>query len=102
MPVAALQPSNRISPAYVYPKTGKVRIHVEASQTIDIFVASNAQADQINSFQTAANLGILSILNQQNIDQIFTLPNTWKDGWKLVIGNRSQNVIAVYYMVYDA
>ena len=103
MPVAAIQPKNKISPGYLCPKSGKVRVYLEASQPVDVYVASNQQADGVDSPATAANLGVLTFLGQTKLDQTVTLPLAWQfgGGWKLVIGNGQANVVAVYYMVYD-
>ena len=107
MPVVALQPKHKVSPWYVNPiiHGGKVRIYVEASQAVDVFVASAEQAPQINSVVDAVRLGVLYYPATQLVDQPITLPNTWKTGWNLIIGHAgiaNQNVTAVYYAVYNA
>ena len=106
MPVVALQPKHKIAPWFVNPtwNNGKVRLYLEASKPVDVFVVNALQAPQINSVLDARKLGVLTYPATTAIDQIITLPTLWNGGWNLVIGHAGGNddVIAVYYAVFNA
>lgn len=106
MPVVALKPNHKISPWFVNPtwSGGKVRIYVESSSPVDVFVVNSAQAPTINSTADAQKLGILYFPATSAIDQIITLPASWSGGWNLIIGHGGfpKEIIAVYYAVFNA
>jgi hypothetical protein len=103
MPVSVINPKSKITPGYIYPPTGKVKIYVESSLPVDIFIANNEQADKITSAEIAAKFGVFGYLVHTLVDnQTVTLPSTWQTGWKLVIGNNNAVHVAVYHMVWNA
>jgi hypothetical protein len=103
MPVAIVKSKTKISPGYVRPDTGKVKIYVESSSLVDVYIVSNQQAEQIVSPAAAAALGILNYPGRMFVNnEIVTLPLNWQGGWKLVIGNPNDFDVAVYHMVWNA
>src|SRR5204862_3633960 len=79
MPVVALQPKHKIAPWFVNLtwNNGKVRLYLEASKPVDVFVVNALQAPQINSVLDARKLGVLTYPATTAIDQIITLPTLW-------------------------
>lgn len=107
MPVAAIKPDSKISPWFPYVPSGRVRIYVEASMPVDIFVSSPDQAQQIISVPTAGQFGPSVLIRnaQSKMDETINLAATWNpSGWNLTIGHPPghQEVIAVFYSVYPA
>jgi hypothetical protein len=103
MPTAIVNPNNKIVAGYAYPPTGKVKIYVESNLPVDVYFASNQQAEQIVSRESAANLGLFGYLRHNFVNnEIVTIPPNWKEGWKLVIGNNNPEQAAVFYAIWNA
>jgi hypothetical protein len=103
MPVALINPNSRIDPGYFRPDSGKVKIHVESTNPVDVFIASNEQATRIHSLADARAMGVLTYDRRMTLDDVVTLPTGWLEGrWKLVIGNDNATHAAVYYTVLNA
>jgi hypothetical protein len=102
MPVAAIQNIKRVSFPYIIPPSGKVRITVEASIPVDIFVVKQGDENFCSSVALATQHGIFTLPQRKIEDQNLTLPESWRpNNWVLVIGNPSPNVAAVYYNVFN-
>ena len=102
MPIIALEGGKKTAPSYPYTPSGKVKIYLEASIPVDVFIASPPIADELKSTADAQRFTLISLPQQTKIpNQIFSLPDNCKDGWKLVIGNPGDKVAAVYYSVYE-
>ena len=116
MPVVALSAQTKISPLFNYPTSiaarlygAKVRIYVEASREVDVYIVNSLQQASIVSVEQAKALGVMvlpRVLLVPNLE--FTLPKEWATiGWNLIIGNpaqtvgRPESVAAVYYAVTD-
>lgn len=119
MPVIVINPKNRISFPYTFPSTGKIKIYVEASQSVDVFIARSSSVSKITSVNAAKQAGIYTLEGQLKVDNlVLTLPQEWSKPnaglstngtpsptvgtWDIVIGNPSDNHVGVYYMVYNA
>jgi hypothetical protein len=103
MPVVAIQPFKRMSFPYLFPSTGKVKITLEASVPVDIFVIRQSEEALASSVTEAAKHGLYTLPQRKKEEQALTLPEAWRDAtWSLVIANPSPNVAAVYYMVFNA
>lgn len=105
MPVVALEPNHKISPWFVAPVSGKVRIYVETTLPIDVFVSSSQQASLATSIAAARAYGILCYEKVSFLDQTISLPSpaVWNAGWNLTIGHPGPigaGVAAVYYAVF--
>lgn len=106
MPVAALKKDTKIAPWFPYQESGRVRIYVEASSPVDIFISSPEHAKSISSVETAAKFGQSVLIRNsqwQPLYETITLAPAWRfTGWVLTIGHPSNHaeVIAVYYAVY--
>jgi hypothetical protein len=104
MPVAVLKVGHKLIPNFAYPSTGRVRIYMEATHPVDVFVSSQEQAPQINSVQTAQQLQILNFPQRIGMNEVVPLSPTWRNGWTLTIGHPGTHneVIGVYYFVSEA
>lgn len=106
MPVVALKPQRKINPWFVTPLPGKnVRIYIEATLPVDVFVSSYHQASLVTSIADARAHGILCYPSVPFLDQTITLPSpaVWNAGWNLTIGHpgpTTAEVAAVYYAVF--
>lgn len=106
MPVVALKPNHKIAPWFVNPtwNGGKVRIYMEASSPVDVFIVNSAQASIIGSVADARRLGVLCFAATSALDRGITLPAIWMGGWNLIIGHTGtpNEIVAVYYAVFNA
>lgn len=103
MPVVVIAPLQRSSFPYSFPDTGKVRIVVETSRPVDIFVALSSQSSLLSSVWSAKQNGIFTLPTQQKVDTVLTLPDQWRAvEWSLVVANPAPETVGVYYMVYTA
>ena len=104
MPVVALKPANKMGFGFAYPPSGKIKIYLEASYPVDVFLASNDQATKINSPTDAVTLGAHVFTQQMLMPHIeIGIPPSWSSGWQLVVGNpHPSEVVAVFYQIYQA
>ena len=104
MPVVALKVGHKIAPNFAYPTSGRVRIYMEASDPVDVFVSSPEQAPQINSVQAAQFMQLPNFPQRIGMNEVVPLPVTWRNGWTLTIGHPGTHneVIAVYYYISEA
>ena len=105
MPVVALKPGYRIFPSFAYPSTGRVRIYLEATHPVDVFVSTPDQAPKITSVQVAHAMQVINFPQRVGMNEIVPLPLQWKNsGWALTIGHSAghDDVIAVYFFVGEA
>ena len=90
----------KIYAGFQYPTSGRVKIQLKSNVSVDVFLAPNEVAEGINSRDQGAAAGAIVIPNRISIEnEIFPLPPQWKSGWKLMIGNPSNEDAAVYYDV---
>lgn len=102
MPVIALEGGKKTTPSFPYIPSGKVKLYLEASHPVDVFISPPSEADQIKTPADAQRFNLISLPQQMKIpSQTFPLPENCKNGWKLVIGNPGDTTAAVYYMVYE-
>lgn len=105
MPILSLKPGNRVWPSFLYPKNGKVKILLEASIAVDVFIAHPNSAPQITSIPVAQSLpGVLALPAKTKLDYMeITIPPAWNGvGWCLVFGNpHTTEYAAVYYTIID-
>jgi hypothetical protein len=86
---------------YSFPNTGKIRITVEASVPVDIFVIRQLDENLVSSVALAAQHGIYTLPQRKIEDQTLTLPEAWRSvNWALVIANPNPDVAAVHYTVF--
>jgi hypothetical protein len=103
MLLASVNPNSKVSFGYVYPPTGKVKLYVQSNLPVDVFIASNQQANMIKSSQSAATLGLFGYLRHNFVNnEIVIIPPEWRDGFQLVIGNNNPTSVSVSYMVWNA
>jgi len=102
MPVVAIEPLKRVSYPYVIPPSGMVRITVEASIPVDIFVVKQGDENYCSSIFQASQHKIFNLSQRTLENQSLTLPAAWRpSNWVLVIGNPSTHVAAVHYNVFN-
>jgi hypothetical protein len=106
MPVAAIERKTKITPWFPRPRSGKVRIYIESTQSVDVFVSNPPKTALITSVPVAQQHGILVYPGIQFLDQNIELPEFWATtGWNLTIGyfpgNPSARDAAVYYAVFN-
>ena len=102
MPIVALKPNHRITPQWMYPPCGKIRLFLEASGPVDVYVISSPQLHLTSSIANAQKHGVLTWSSQIVIPNVeITLPPSWSyQMWNLVISNNSlTDVVAVYYQI---
>ncbi len=104
MPTGQLNVGEKVWATFPFPPSGRVRVHVEADAPVDVFISPPAISEQIGSVPDAAKFvpNVLIYNLQTSLDQMITLPPTWKSwGWTLTIGHPGlgirQGVIAVHY-----
>jgi hypothetical protein len=103
MLLASVNPNSKVSFGFVYPPTGKIKLYVQSSLPVDVFIANNQQVSLIQSSQTAANLGLFGYLRHNFVNnEIVIIPPGWRDGFQLVIGNNNPTSVSVSYMVWNA
>jgi hypothetical protein len=103
MPIVAIQPNTRRSFPYTVPASGKVKIGVEASLPVDIFVVKKGDEAFTASPELIRQHGIYMLPQRKIETQTLTLPETWRAiHWVLIIANPSNEVAAVYYTVFTA
>jgi hypothetical protein len=103
MPLAAVEPQKRLSFPYSVPATGKIRITVEASIPVDIYVTRVGDDVHCSSVALAMQHKIYTLPQRMKEDQQLTLPESWRTtNWLLVIGNPSAKIAAINYNVFSA
>ena len=104
MPVFALDPNSKVSPWFVRPISNKVRIHVESTQPVDVFVSSFEQREVATSVTNARIHGVLVYPAIRALDDTIKLPDFWHAGWNLTIGYAAppgSPTAAVYHQVFN-
>lgn len=104
MPVLLIKPGTATYFGFPYPPNGKVKIYLEASSPVDVFVCNEQQRPQITSVAAAQAIGIFALGGQSKIDNAFVdIPAAWKGtSWYVLIGNGGAEAAAVYVIVNDA
>lgn len=107
MPVAVIKANKKLAPFFPYPPSGRVRVYLEASLPVDVFISNPEQAKAITSVQTAAEFSNAVLIRnlRWQLDEIVQIPPAWNTmGWTLTIGHPGghEEPIGVYYNVYQA
>ena len=104
MPALLIKPGTATFIGFPYPPNGKVKIFLEASSSVDLFVCNEQQRPQISSVADAQAKGIFVLGGQSKIDNAFVdIPAAWKGtSWYVLIGNAGAEAAAVYVTVNDA
>lgn len=102
MPIISIPPQTLSYFNIPYPPAGKVKIILEASSPVDIFICTEQQRIGINNLAAAQMLGVTALGGQTKIDNfIVPLPESWRGtNWNFMIGNPSADAhAAVYFLV---
>ncbi len=110
MPTVSLKPLSKVAPSIQYPNSGKAKFYFEASHPVDVFIVQNQTVQnqivgtaQIVGIGVPTLPGVLAYAGWGMIDTIITFPEAWRpNNWYLVIGNPTQEHVAVYYQLNDA
>jgi hypothetical protein len=74
----------------------KVKLRVEASHDVDIFVCSIAKRSKIKNYASGKQAAFV-YFTAKSINEILSLPSDFKDGWCVVVGNSNKKSVAVFY-----
>lgn len=100
MPVFILEKNSKMDFPFNVPESRLVKISLEASSPVDIFIAKPDIASKISSRKSATELGAILFPNLSKMDnQVITIPGDWAS-WVLGVGVAEVGKdIAVYYQV---
>jgi hypothetical protein len=102
MPVVSIGPNQKQTFPYLYPTTGRIRLTVEASGSVDVFLTRNDYAQFANSFWEAKAKNIWAQQGQKIDAGVLDLPVDWRTGWTLTIANPNFFHVGVHYEVFTA
>lgn len=82
---------------YLYPETGGIKIELESTAPIDVYFADTQTANLIHSKSDAeANLREHLYLHREELRKEFGVPDSWENGWQMIIGNPNNEAVVVY------
>lgn len=103
MSIRLIKSQHYIAKEYDFPETGKVKLYLESTQPLDIFLVSYANADSIEKKNKFLNLDgdVFQKEVTKVINVTFKASDSWKPKWKLILFNYGKKDAAVYFKVRE-